>query len=190
MHGKGLNMRRHATCSIIWRLLLTSEPFCSQTTMSPLKYILADLDLRVWLSGYRGTVVHFLPALFIGGVYIMKTSRVHEIATLNPKKRWEFSNSRRRAEFMKYSKDLLTQGRKKFWHQPYKLYTDWGEVTVLSPECAEELRSDSRMEILPIVKDVLSSTRYLKLGYWPKNRIRTVISPGSMRLVRMNEFLT
>lgn len=106
-----------------------------------------------------------LPAIVTTFICIrLRGLYTNDLPVLNPKNWWEFTNRRRRAEFIKEGKRLFTLGRQKYPDSPYKLYTDWGEVVVLPPECAEELKNDTRLESLPIVREVRSSPRSTRLG--------------------------
>ncbi|KAG6125820.1 hypothetical protein E4U12_006980 [Claviceps purpurea] len=50
-----------------------------------------------------------------------------------------------KATFVNSSRDILSDARRRFPQQPFRLRTDWGNVLVLPPTFADELRNDSRL---------------------------------------------
>ncbi|KAK7417308.1 hypothetical protein QQZ08_011688 [Neonectria magnoliae] len=48
-------------------------------------------------------------------------------------------------QFVKNSKEILSQARDRYFHQPFRLLTDWGELLILPPAFADEIRNDSRL---------------------------------------------
>ncbi|CAI6087324.1 unnamed protein product [Clonostachys chloroleuca] len=93
------------------------------------------------------TAVALLSALWLLG-------RQDSLPELNPRKPFEFTNRRRILEFIRNSKTILGEGRQRFKDKPYKLMSEWGSMVVLPPECADELRSDPRMDFSTPVEDV------------------------------------
>ncbi|KAF4429605.1 gibberellin cluster-C20-oxidase [Fusarium austroafricanum] len=51
----------------------------------------------------------------------------------------------RARDFVKLSRDILAKARSLFPDQPFRLMTDWGEVLILPPEFADEIRNDPRL---------------------------------------------
>ncbi|KAJ3547320.1 hypothetical protein NM208_g1575 [Fusarium decemcellulare] len=79
--------------------------------------------------------------------------RQDDLPEVNPRKPFEFTNRRRILEFIQNSKTILGEGRRRFKNQPYKLMSEWGSLVVLPPACADELRSDPRMDFSTPVED-------------------------------------
>lgn len=77
-----------------------------------------------------------------------------KLPELNPRTALELSNTRRTRQFMRNSIDLLTKGRSLFPDSPYKLFCDWGELTVLPPESVDDIRSDRRFDFAISASDV------------------------------------
>lgn len=46
---------------------------------------------------------------------------------------------------MKLSREILAKARDLFPNEPFRLITDWGEVLILPPEFADEIRNDPRL---------------------------------------------
>ncbi|KPM38517.1 hypothetical protein AK830_g8048 [Neonectria ditissima] len=68
-------------------------------------------------------------------------SRHTKFPELDPKRFLEFTNRNRTANFIRRSKELLVRGKAQFHDQPYRVYSDWGEIVVLPSRFIEELRS-------------------------------------------------
>ncbi|KAH6952057.1 cytochrome P450 [Fusarium avenaceum] len=118
-----------------------------------------------------------LPAIVTTFICIrLRGLYTNDLPVLNPKNWWEFTNRRRRAEFIKEGKRLFTLGRQKYPDSPYKLYTDWGEVVVLPPECAEELKNDTRLESLPIVREDVHSAIPGFEGFCPHDSVPYIVT--------------
>ncbi|KAI8648050.1 Gibberellin cluster-C20-oxidase [Fusarium sp. Ph1] len=56
-----------------------------------------------------------------------------------------FARNRTRRNFVKLSREILAKARSRFPDQPFRLITDWGEVLILPPEFADEIRNDPRL---------------------------------------------
>ncbi|KAH6956090.1 cytochrome P450 monooxygenase [Fusarium avenaceum] len=56
-----------------------------------------------------------------------------------------FKTNRARRNFVKLSKEILAKARTLFPDQPFRLMTDWGEVLILPPQFAAEIRNDPRL---------------------------------------------
>ncbi|KAG4271066.1 hypothetical protein FPRO04_11294 [Fusarium proliferatum] len=56
-----------------------------------------------------------------------------------------FGTSKTRRSFVKLSREILAKARGLFPNEPFRLITDWGEVLILPPEFADEIRNDPRL---------------------------------------------
>lgn len=65
---------------------------------------------------------------------------------LNPKKPFEWSNTRVVKEFTENSKSLLAHARSVYGEQPYRAYTDMGKVLVIPPSWVHALRSKKELD--------------------------------------------
>ncbi|WYZ35719.1 hypothetical protein EsH8_X_000366 [Colletotrichum jinshuiense] len=81
------------------------------------------------------------------------TDNGSKLPELNPSKPFEFTNQRRIAEFFQQSRDLMLRGKALFGKNPYRLYSDWGEVVVLAPEFIHELRNESELDFIKPATD-------------------------------------
>ncbi|KAF4950622.1 hypothetical protein FSARC_13127 [Fusarium sarcochroum] len=52
---------------------------------------------------------------------------------------------RARTQFIKNSKEILSKARDRYSGQPFRLLTDWGELLILPPAFADEIRNDDRL---------------------------------------------
>jgi hypothetical protein len=48
----------------------------------------------------------------------------------------------------------MAKGRSMYPHEPYRVYTDWGEALVLPPEFVNELKSHPDLDFLHVAQDV------------------------------------
>lgn len=96
----------------------------------------------------------FTVLTFVLFAYVLKPQKTLDLPELNPKKPFELTNKRRVIEFVFGSKDLLIQGRAKYRNEPYKAFSEFGEVVVVPPEFVDELRSDPRLESLETANSV------------------------------------
>ncbi|KAK2024967.1 cytochrome P450 [Colletotrichum zoysiae] len=95
-------------------------------------------------------------SLFFLLVYIQRES-YPELPRLNPKKATELTWSARLLDFMQRSPELLTQGIRQFKGQPYKLFTDMGDVIVVPGKYAEELKSRRELDVGIVARDAAHS---------------------------------
>ncbi|KAM0499443.1 hypothetical protein ACHAP8_005599 [Fusarium lateritium] len=67
---------------------------------------------------------------------------------LNPRKTFEFSNIPRLKRYMENSNslDTLAAGAARFVGKPYRLFCEWGELTILPPQMIDEIKSDKRFD--------------------------------------------
>lgn len=123
----------------------------------------------------------FLPLYFILGV-ILVVSRLlsdrhsHRFPEINLKKSFEFSAQARVQDFIARSKDILSAGRTRYPNQPYRVYTDLGEVFVLPSSFVDELRSHPSLDFENIARDVCAPIDSCR------GRISVDLVPGLARL--------
>lgn len=67
---------------------------------------------------------------------------------LNPRKTFEFSNIPRLRRYMENSQSLetLAAGARRFVGRPYRLFCEWGELTILPPQMIDEIKNDKRFD--------------------------------------------
>jgi hypothetical protein len=75
---------------------------------------------------------------------------------LNPRKTFEFSNIPRLRRFMENSQslDTLAAGAARFVGKPYRLFCEWGELTILPPTIIDEIKNDKRFDFGAAASDV------------------------------------
>ena len=75
---------------------------------------------------------------------------------LNPRKTFEFSNIPRLRRYMENSQSLetLAAGARRFVGKPYKLFCEWGELTILPPQMIDEIKNDKRFDFGAAASDV------------------------------------
>ncbi|KAF4341567.1 putative cytochrome P450 monooxygenase (lovA) [Fusarium beomiforme] len=56
-----------------------------------------------------------------------------------------FGTNKSRRNFVKLSREILAKARDLFPEEPFRLMTDWGEVLILPPQFADEIRNDPRL---------------------------------------------
>ncbi|UZP40375.1 hypothetical protein NXS19_008191 [Fusarium pseudograminearum] len=76
---------------------------------------------------------------------------------LNPKKPFEWSNTRVVKQFTENSKSLLAHARSVYGEKPYRVYTDVGKVLVIPPSWVHALRGKKELNFrIPVQDDSLS----------------------------------
>ncbi|QPC80045.1 hypothetical protein HYE68_010797 [Fusarium pseudograminearum] len=67
---------------------------------------------------------------------------------LNPRRPFEFSNIPRLKRYMENSQSLeiLAAGAAKFVGKPYRLFCEWGELTILPLHIIDEIKNDRRFD--------------------------------------------
>src|SRR6478735_3830751 len=67
---------------------------------------------------------------------------------LNPRRTFEFSNIPRLRRYMENSQslDTLAAGARRFVGKPYRLFCEWGELTILPPQMIDEIKNDKRFD--------------------------------------------
>lgn len=64
---------------------------------------------------------------------------------------------------MKLSREILAKARNLFPDEPFRLITDWGEVLILPPEFADEIRNDPRLSFSKAAMQVSATNKTLSL---------------------------
>ncbi|KAF4416178.1 putative cytochrome P450 monooxygenase (lovA) [Fusarium austroafricanum] len=89
---------------------------------------------------------------------------------LNPKKPFEWSDTRVIKEFSENSKSLLADARSMHGDKPYRAYTDFGKVLVIPPSWVDALRGNKQLDFRIPVQD--DSHEYIPgfdgFGFHPK----------------------
>lgn len=71
------------------------------------------------------------------------------LAIVNPKHSYELTSSRVVKEFTMSARDILYNiAAKRFGNNPFRVNTDFGEVVILRPQHADEIRNDRRFSFL------------------------------------------
>lgn len=105
------------------------------------------------MSGAPSFLSYALPLLAAVILAISRSKGSHQSA-INPKDMFEFSNIPRLRRFMEHSIEILTTGAAQFLSKPYKLFCEWGELTVLPPETIDAIKSDKRFDFSVAASDV------------------------------------
>jgi hypothetical protein len=92
--------------------------------------------------------------LFIIFLYSINKQSKLSAPLINPKKRGEFTITGAANRFVANSREILAQGRSMYRHEPYRAYTDLGEVLVLPPEYINELKSHPDLDFLKAAAEV------------------------------------
>ncbi|KAF1352010.1 hypothetical protein BDV97DRAFT_397066 [Delphinella strobiligena] len=114
------------------------------------------------------TLVYLLVSLVVVVVIIalLSISRSCSISVpiINPGKRLSFYNVDAKRAFLTGSKTLMSDARKLYPGQPYKIITDVGEVLVLPPTVAEEIRNNSDLNLARAMEVVWISFSRFEFG--------------------------
>ncbi|KAG5757035.1 hypothetical protein H9Q72_014432 [Fusarium xylarioides] len=94
-------------------------------------------------------------ALVLLAVVIVYSSRgkSSQLAEINPRDTFEFSNIPRLRRFISNSVEVLTAGATQYLSKPYRLFCEWGELTILPPESVNDIRSDRRFDFTTAASD-------------------------------------
>ncbi|KAG6040946.1 hypothetical protein E4U41_006537 [Claviceps citrina] len=95
--------------------------------------------LRLWPA-----VCTFLLLLAVAMIFHSASNIAHQPPLANPPTTLLARLNAKRT-FIKFSKEILLDARRRFPQQPFRLRTDWGDVLVLPPEFANEIRNDPRL---------------------------------------------
>ncbi|KAM0543466.1 hypothetical protein ACHAPJ_012264 [Fusarium lateritium] len=101
------------------------------------------------------------PSYVVSGVLLLLTviifysslGKSSQLEEINPRDGFEFSNIPRLRRFMSSSIDLLTAGATNYISKPYRLFCEWGELTMLPPERVNDIRSDRRFDFTTAASD-------------------------------------
>ncbi|KAF3031354.1 hypothetical protein E8E11_000667 [Didymella keratinophila] len=90
----------------------------------------------------------FVPSLILFGfltlVYVILYSEPAPFELVNGRKNFEFSASRSKANFIKNAFDIISNRLERVPNKPFRVLADIGEVTILPPEYAHQIRNDER----------------------------------------------
>ncbi|KPM36217.1 hypothetical protein AK830_g10361 [Neonectria ditissima] len=76
-----------------------------------------------------------------------------DVPLANPGESWSLLGKiKARRQFVKLSKEVLAKARDRYRHQPFRLLTDWGELLILPPRFADEIRNDTRLSFAEAAK--------------------------------------
>lgn len=103
------------------------------------------------------------------------------LPAINPLNTLEISNIPRLHRFMENSIEVLKSGTTQFLSRPYKLFCEWGEVTVLPPEKINDIRSNKLFDFSITASDVCLSSYMQRRSTADTSRIPMPISPDLMR---------
>ncbi|ETS84952.1 hypothetical protein PFICI_02977 [Pestalotiopsis fici W106-1] len=98
-------------------------------------------------------IVAYVIATLLPFVALWLAKAKSEVPILNPKRRFEATSSRVRQEFIADSIEIMKAGRALYPHEPYRAYTDFGNVLVLPPELLPELKSHPNLDFLTPAQD-------------------------------------
>jgi hypothetical protein len=62
---------------------------------------------------------------------------------------------------VKLSREILAKARDLFPDEPFRLITDWGEVLILPPDFADEIRNDPRLSFSKAAMQVRTTNHTL-----------------------------
>ncbi|KAK2799476.1 hypothetical protein FQN50_008448 [Emmonsiellopsis sp. PD_5] len=91
------------------------------------------------------SVTFIVTALTLLAIYILQRPK-SKLFFLNPKRRFEFSQSRAKNEFVGNANEMVKQGFAATGNKPFRMISDMGEVTVLPPEITNEIKNDHRLD--------------------------------------------
>lgn len=85
-------------------------------------------------------------------MFILVVYRTHgsnkKLHRWNPTKTFELTTRRVQEEFMTRGLEMLVQARKTYGKQPYRLYSDIGDVIVFPGEIMQEIRNHSALSFM------------------------------------------
>lgn len=73
---------------------------------------------------------------------------------LNSRKTWDIFNRQRVDNYMKNSCEILEDATREYPGQPFRYYTDLGNMLVVPPRYIEEMRGDHRLDFMQPVQQV------------------------------------
>lgn len=121
----------------------------------PFRPQVEDIGPLSMATHFEHNVSYIAPLLlFIILLYGMNKHSGLSAPIVNPKKRMELSHLGPANRFMTGSREVMTKGRSMYPHEPYRVYTDWGEALVLPPEFVNELKSHPDLDFMKVAQDV------------------------------------
>ena len=96
----------------------------------------------------QSTQGRLLPALtsicFLGIAYLVLHSRTSALDLVNGKGAFELTSVRVKKNFMRDAHKIITERFTRLPGKPFRVIADVGEVTILPPEYAHEIRNDDK----------------------------------------------
>lgn len=111
-----------------------------------------ESSLKLLVSSER-TVWDFVAVAFVLLVpsviiYFIRKGR-STLPIVNPKHSYELTSNRAVQEFTTSARDIIYNiAAKRFGSTPFRVNTDFGEVVILRPQHADEIRNDKRFSFL------------------------------------------
>ncbi|KAF4995948.1 hypothetical protein FGRMN_4803 [Fusarium graminum] len=126
--------------------------------------ILLDTVLDTALDKPQYAVLSAISLLVILFANYLVFVQEEKYPVINPKKPFEWTNTRVVKEFAENSKSLLAHARSVYGDRPFRAYTDMGKVLVIPPSWVDALRSDKKLNFRVPVQD--DSHEYIS-GFGP-----------------------
>ncbi|KAF4472123.1 putative cytochrome P450 monooxygenase (lovA) [Fusarium albosuccineum] len=134
--------------------------------MSFLVWIFSSAGEGFWSSFVAASPGLYLAVLVLAvapairSLTLSRKAKGQTVPLANPSGSLLGSNKTRR-NFVKLSREILAKARGLFPDQPFRLMTDWGEVLILPPEFADEIRNDPRLSFAraamqPAILDIIA----------------------------------
>ncbi|RYP80555.1 hypothetical protein DL769_002403 [Monosporascus sp. CRB-8-3] len=82
---------------------------------------------------------------------IFHMSKTSELPLVNPKKKFEFGNTKRKREFMQNAEQILAKGQKEAPGKPFRTISDSGETLVLPGKYANEIRNNHNLSFTKLI---------------------------------------
>lgn len=93
-------------------------------------------------------------------IYFIRKGR-NTLPIVNPKHTYEITSSRAVQEFTISARDIIYNiAAKRFGSSPFRVNTDLGEVVILRPQHADEIRNDKRFSFLGQLEIVINFCIY------------------------------
>lgn len=109
----------------------TNSTFWIDLNFIPCRFI---HDLSFFFAGFTLTLL----------AYSLKSPR-SKLPLVNPRKAFEVSDSRIKKDFILNAPDIFERGFTLTGNKPFRVNADIGEVIILPPELANEVRNDTRL---------------------------------------------
>lgn len=97
---------------------------------------------------------YLLTALIVIVVAYALQGSKNQLPRYNPTGPFELTTRRVVAEYIPRGLEILIQARKKYGNQPYRLYSDFGDIVVLPGEAMKEIRNDPALQFMEMVNYV------------------------------------